>query len=450
MKNKFFKLFTFVLVLVVCFSFTACGKALSAYEIAVENGFIGTEQEWLESLKGEPGINGMNGQDGKDADFSIEDVYNAAVKNGYEHDFLTFVKEYLQIKNPSLNTEYVINKALFSVVDVVAKFNVLKNGAVVEGGASGSGVIYKLDKEAGDALIITNYHVVYNSSAYGDNKISQEINLYLYGSELESYKIPAVYLGGSMTYDIAVLRVTGSEVLKNSSATSITIADSNHIKVGSTAIAIGNPDAAGISATVGVVSVDSEYITMLGADDKTTVTFRCMRIDTAVNPGNSGGGLFNANGELIGIVNAKTIHDEIEGMAYAIPSVLAVNVAENVIWNATNGGTGVSKGLMGVTVTSKESKAVYNEELQMAEIVETVVVDAVTPGSLVSDILQKGDILVSITHNGVESQCSRMFIVVDYMLTVRPGDQITVKFIRDGVSTQQTVTLQDKHFASIV
>lgn len=450
MKKNIKKLFTLFLALTICFSLFACNeRPLSAYDIAVENGFVGSEQEWLESLKGEDGRDGESGKDGQNAAITIEEIYASAVKAGYDKDFLTFIQEYLSISSTEYATEDAVNKALFSAVDVIAVFKVLQNGVITEGGSSGSGVIYQLDKEAGDALIITNYHVVYNKAAYGVSKIAPDIRIYLYGSELEDYRINATYVGGSMTYDIAVLKVENSEVLKNSSATQVTIADSNKVKVGSTAIAIGNSDGEGLSATVGRVSVDSEYITMLGADEATTITFRCMRIDAAVNPGNSGGGLFNAKGELIGIVNAKTVDSDIEGMGYAIPSTLAINVAENIIWNSSSGKQTVSKGLMGVTVAAKESKAVFNEELQMAEIIETVVVEEVSAGALVSGILQKDDIIVSIAHNGVETKCTRMYIVVDYMLSVRPGEQITITFIRNGVVMQETVTILSKHFTEI-
>ena len=131
--------------------------------------------------------------------------------------------------------------------------------------------------------------------------------------EMEQYGISAEYIGGSLTYDIAVLKITDSEIYSESIAKKAELADRT-VFAGETAIAIGNPEADGISSTVGVVSVDSEYLTMTGADDVTEVTFRVMRIDTAVNSGNSGGGLFNDQGELIGIVNAKIMTDDIENI----------------------------------------------------------------------------------------------------------------------------------------
>ena len=446
MKKSINKILILLLSLTLAIGAVGC-RAVTAYEIAVENGFKGTEQEWLESLKGEDGRDGDSGKDGQNLSFTIEEIYASAVKAGYKGDFLSFIKEYLSENTTEYNTEHAINKALFSVVDVICSFTE-QGGKTTR--SSGSGVIYNLDKEQGSALVITNYHVVYNKSSINPSRISSNIKLYLYGSEVEASALPATYVGGSMTYDIALVKVENSEILKNSNATEVKIANSNNVKVGSTAIAIGNPDASGISATAGIISVDSEYITMLGADERTTITFRCLRVDAAVNPGNSGGGLFNAKGELIGIVNAKTVDDEIENMGYAIPSTLAVNVAENILWNVTGGNTGVSKGLMGVEVSASESKAVYNEELQMIEIIETVKVNKVTVGSLVDGVLQTGDILESIEHNGVKTYCTRMFIVVDYMLSVRPNEKMTVNYIRNGVKMSHTFTVTSEYFSAIV
>ena len=456
MKNKFLRIFTLIMVIVLSLTAFGCREGESAYEIAVKNGFSGTEKQWLESLKGADGLDGRDGQAGKDGEnaenITIEDIYQTAVNHGYDKDFLTFIKEYFSGSFNEYNTEVAIHKALLSAVDIISTFNVRNTvtNVIEDGHSAGSGVIYSLDKENGNAIVLTNYHVVYNAGAYGLNKIAKSIKLYLFGSELEAYAIPATYVGGSLTYDIAVLSIENSEVLKNSAATAVTIKDSNLISVGETAIVIGNSDGAGISATVGRISVDSEYITMKGADEVTTVTFRSIRIDAAVNPGNSGGGLYNAAGELIGIVNAKTVKEDVEGMAYAVPSTIAVNVAENIMWNATGGRTGVSKGLMGVQVKANESKAVYDEQTQKVKIVETVTVDMVTEGALVDGVLQPGDVFVSIEHNGVISYCTRMFIVVDYMLKVRPGDQITVTFIRNGETMQHTFTLESKHFTNII
>lgn len=448
MKNKAIKISTMLLAIILSLSFTACAP-LSAYDIAVENGFVGTEQEWLESLKGENGRDGESGKDGQDAPaFTVEQMYDFAKQNGYAGDYSQFIKDYFA--SSSYQTQNAINKAIFSVVDVITSFTVSSLGGETKSHSAGSGVIYSLDKEKGDAIIITNYHVLYNRSSIADDKIADEIYLYLYGSEQENMKIPATYVGGSLTYDIALVKVENSEILKNSLAKEVCVADSNYIEVGSTAIAIGNPDAAGISATAGIISVDSEYITMRGADDLTTVTFRCMRVDTAINPGNSGGGLFNANGELIGIVNAKTVDSDIENMGYAIPSTLAVYVAENILWNVPSGRKGVSKGLLGIEVESAESKAVYNEEFQSVEIVERVRVANVTENSAVKNILQKGDYILKVQKDDEVLDITRRFIIVDYMLSVRPNEKITVTYEREGQVYTVEVVIKSENFTDII
>ena len=131
---------------------------------------------------------------------------------------------------------------------------------------AGSGVIYQLDKNTGSAFIITNYHVVYDADSRKSNGIAEEIDVYLYGGEIEGSEMKATYVGGSQNYDIAILRIDGSDVLKASDALAVTVADSNKVRVGSTAIAIGNAEGEGISASCGIVCVDTEHILMTGAD----------------------------------------------------------------------------------------------------------------------------------------------------------------------------------------
>ena len=179
---------------------------------------------------------------------------------------------------------------------------VLSSVSIITTSAAGSGVIYEIDKERGEAYIITNYHVVYEQGS--KTGIASAIKVFLYGMEATEYGIDATYVGGSMNYDIALLHVKGSTVLMESCARAADVADSDKVSILDTAIAIGNPEGNGISATVGYVNVDSENI--LVSFQGTNVQLRVMRTDAAVNSGNSGGGLFNDKGELIGIVNAKS------------------------------------------------------------------------------------------------------------------------------------------------
>lgn len=422
--------------------------------------------------------NGRNGYDGKDAQsVTINQIYNALVERGYTKSFDEFLKEYLSLEIKTSDKTASINTAILSSVSVYSEFQVITQEPVGFFGtkdvkttsvSAGSGVIYKLDKEKGDAYIITNYHVVYNEE--GVNSKIGTTRVFLYGSlvnvayktdangnyvyntngypivEYSNDAIECEYVGGSLNYDIAVLKITNNSLLKNSSARQVTIGD--EYVVGDTAIAIGNPEAEGISVTEGIVSVESEYITMTGADEKTTVTFRTLRIDTAINSGNSGGGLFNEHGELIGIVNAKIVDSEIENIAYAIPKDIALNVADNLIYNFEKSATNkIYKITVGLTLTINSSRAEYNESTKTTKIVEQVAISSVTAGSVGESAgFKVNDQLKSITINDTTYKVSRMFNAIDLALKIKVGDNVVYTVMRDGVETKISFTANAVNF----
>lgn len=315
------------------------------------------------------------------------------------------------------------------------------NSATSEYYSAGSGVIYQLNQSAGDAIIITNYHVVYDADSSSENGIADTITVYLYGSEITGMEMEATYVGGSMYYDLAVLYIQDSEVLKNSDAMAVTVADSDNVQVGSTAIAIGNAEGSGISATSGVVSVDSEYITMTAADGVTSVDYRVMRVDTAVNSGNSGGGLFDEFGNLIGIVNAKTVESGVENIGYALPSSVVVAVADNILdYCFDSDCENVMRPILGVTVQVVGSHAEYDSETGMLSIVETVQIQSVEENQL-GKVFQVGDVLVSATLNGETKELTRQYQLIDLLLTARPGDVVDFVVLRDGEELTVSVTI---------
>lgn len=315
------------------------------------------------------------------------------------------------------------------------------NSSETEYYSAGSGVIYQLDQAAGDAIIVTNYHVVFDSDSSSENGIADTITVYLYGSEITGMEMEATYIGGSMYYDLAVLRIQDSDILRNSDATAVTIANSDDVQVGSTAIAIGNAEGSGISTTFGVVSVASEYITMTAADGLTSVNYRVMRVDTAVNSGNSGGGLFDEYGNLIGIVNAKTVDDGVENIGYALPSSVVVAVVDNILdYCLDTECENVMRPILGVTVQMIESKAEYDSETGMLSIVETVQVQSVEKDQL-GKVFEVGDILVSATLNGNTKMLTRQYHLIDLMVTARPGDTVEFVVLRNNEEVQLSVTI---------
>lgn len=348
------------------------------------------------------------------------------------------------IEGGTSDVAYAINSSLRSVVSVYCNFE----GTLGSSTSAGSGVIYELDGETGSAFIITNYHVVYSSSAKTSNKISDDIFLLLYGMEYTDYAVPAKYVGGSMNYDIAVLYVENSSVLKNAydrgSVCEATVANSDDIVVGETTIAIGNPEMYGISATTGIVSVDSEHIDMKASDGTTTVSFRVIRTDTAVNSGNSGGGLFNHKGELIGIVNAKISSSDVENIGYAIPSNVARAIADNIIYYCFNKKCEtVMRGLLGVTVQTASVYTEYDAEKGIMRKYEQTKIKSVNADGLAYGILKENDIVKSIKIGDKKIEITRQYHLIDAMLDVRVGDTVILEIERNGEAKTVSTTITE-------
>ena len=477
MKKKIKYILSSILICTLVIIFCGCSSNPLLNYVSMQGSNIDTSTQLPKD-----GLNGVDGKDGKDGDsIDLYNIYEQLYNLGeFTGTYAEFVKEYLN----SESTKNATNKALNSVVSIYSAFTstITYNKTpqetetfIQKGYGAGAGVIFRIDKSTGDALIITNYHVVYDNNA--SPQISNEIAIFLYGNQnftiqtvdsisdgwktykhqklISESKIVATYLGGSMLYDIAVLKVTGNELLKNSSAEAATFADSNDICVGETAIAVGNPSGMGISATQGVISVDSEYITMTGADGRTPCQFRVIRTDSAINSGNSGGGLFNGNGELIGITNAKITSSTIENIGYAIPSNVACNVAENIVRNC-NGvdKTSVKRCILGITIGAKTSSAVskYTENGYITEIVETVYIDDITKNSVAENLFSVGDILTKLTINyqdgsSITKSITRTFHLVDLSLTLSAGDTLIIERTNSLGSplSNVSITFTDEH-----
>jgi S1-C subfamily serine protease len=437
------------------FGASACGK--SAYDVAVKNGFQGTEKEWLASLQG---IDGKNG-----ADLTAKDIYETAVQNGYEGTYLDFCQNVLKVNLHENNDVDTIARNVTSVVSVYCGFSqtVRANPWTVQTRyypSGGAGVIIDLDKETGNALIVTNYHVVFEADSDAVNGISDSIYLYTYGAynaftgseyttpyaDTKGDGMKATYVGGAMEYDIAILSVQGSEHLKACLASEAKFAESDEVQVGEKVFAIGNPDGAGIAATEGIISVESEYIHMEAIDGSSNVMqFRVIRTDAAINSGNSGGALFNANGELIGITNAKNANSQVDNMGYALHSSQVRNLVENILDNRAEQGARVA--FLGIMVQTVASKAYYDEHGRL-KIMEEFEVASVNQGSA-NGKLKVGDKIKGIKINDGEwVNFTRQYQLIDQLLRVRKGNNVTLKLVdSNGVEREETILFdQDSYF----
>ncbi len=182
----------------------------------------------------------------------------------------------------------------------------------------GSGIIY-----SSDGYIITNNHVIENAmSGTGGNKLAQNAKIEVILPNQVEDPYDATVVGRDSKTDIAILKINVSEL------PAAEFADSDEIKVGQKAIAIGNP--AGLefmgSVTSGIISGLNRKIEF---DDGTVL--KLIQTDAAINPGNSGGALLNSEGKVIGINTSKIGGAGYEGLGFAIPSNNAVKIAESLI-----------------------------------------------------------------------------------------------------------------------
>ncbi|OCN03703.1 hypothetical protein A4S06_04910 [Erysipelotrichaceae bacterium MTC7] len=231
------------------------------------------------------------------AGVSIANHFNDTKDSG-----ITLVKSENTSKNETDLTK-VIAKASTSVVEItteVVSKHPFYGNYVTEG--AGSGVIL-----SEDGYIVTNYHVISNAS-------SCTVRL----SDGTEYK--ATYIGGSETDDVAVVKIDATGL------TPAVLGDSDKLVTGENVLAIGNPlGELGGTVTEGILSSTSRTMNVDG------VQMELLQTSAAINPGNSGGGLFNARGELIGIVTLKKAGDEIEGLGFAIPVNKVVETINKVV-----------------------------------------------------------------------------------------------------------------------
>ncbi|MBQ8174543.1 MAG: trypsin-like peptidase domain-containing protein [Clostridia bacterium] len=260
------------------------------------------------------------------------------------------------------------------------------NGNYVQSGA-GSGVII-----SADGLVLTCHHVIEGA---------ETITVTLY----DGTDYTATVLGTDSWSDLALLDLEGegfsyATLAKAPEGESVY----SYMKVGETAVAIGNPlGELGGSVSVGVISALGREVTVEG------MPMTLLQIDASVNPGNSGGGLFNLRGELIGIVNAKSTGDAVEGIGFAIPSTYAIDIVSQLYKQ----GYVSDRPYLGVYFQS----TVYG-----LQIVSYEFNDELTGGKT----LEKGDYLQYIDGVAIEDMSDIRTILADK----KPGDTITMTVSR--------------------
>lgn len=285
---------------------------------------------------------------------------------------------------------------------------------------SGSGIIVGKDDDY--IYIATNNHVV-----DGAKSVSVTFN--------DGTVYDAQVKGTESDQDLAVVQVKASS-LKNDTLSNIkvaTLGDSNNIKVGEQAIAVGNALGYGTSVTVGIVSAKDREVT---SED---VTMKLIQTDAAINPGNSGGALVDSTGAVIGINSAKYASEEVEGMGFAIPISKAIPTIKKII-NSSGSKSGNKDAYLGITGTD-----ISSQYQQYYGIPEGAYVTDVTEGSPADDAgIVKGDVIVSFNGKDV----STMEELKSALDSASAGDKVKVKVKRldngDYKTRTLTVTLGKK------
>ena len=281
-------------------------------------------------------------------------------------------------------------------------------GSYVQSGA-GSGVIISQD-----GYIVTCAHVV-----SGANNITVQL--------ADGTEYTATVVGQDSTSDVAVLKIEATGL------TPAVIGDSDSLAVGETTIAVGNPlGTLSNTVTNGIVSALNREVTVQGND------MNLIQTSASISPGNSGGGLFNANGELIGIVNAKSADEDAEGLGFAIPVNTALSIAQQLIETGYVSG----RPAMGVTVleiTDAQTAARYGVNAYGVYIAD------VTAGSGADKAgLKAGDRIISINGNEVSQNADLTNVISDCEV----GDVVTLTIARDGQILTVDVTLGDRNAAA--
>ena len=316
---------------------------------------------------------------------------------------------------------YAANKVLPSIVGIQVEYNVTNQMFSMFGretnstaSASGSGIIISQD-----GYILTNNHVVSSSSSESYYQISEatKLTVKLYNDETE---YEAKIIGKDEQTDLAVIKI------EKEGLTAAEIADSNSIKVGEFAMAVGSPLGMESSITCGVVSAVNREVT-----DSDGKKFNLIQTDAAINSGNSGGALVNSEGKVIGVNTMKVSSTGVEGMGFAIPINSTLDIKDQLI--QYNKVKRPYIGISGIDVDEETAKR--------NNIVEGVYVKAVEDFSAAEKAgIKTGDVIIQADGQEIKTMDKLNEIKNSHKI----GDELKVKVNRNGEEKEISITLAEQ------
>lgn len=315
--------------------------------------------------------------------------------------------------------------------------------------------------------------------------------VYLYGYQTGAYEISAKFVGGSAENDIAVLKIERNDINSNNELVfsenykAVDLGDSSSLSEGKAIVAVGNPlladtskvnssasaseyvasakkayvDALCLTSTSGEISNLSEECVFSSLIGTGTTTMQLIRVSSAINAGNSGGGLYSTDGRLVGIVNGKVESESYDNIGYAIPINVASRIADQII-SQCGGGTNtrikvVSSSSLGLDTSNKDSSSHYDSDSLKWVIDNNVTVDGIS-ANLETAGLKVNDCIESITINSVTYKVSNNYDINDILLLVKQSDSsVTLNVSRLNESNNKVfedvvISLQSANFAELV
>lgn len=294
----------------------------------------------------------------------------------------------------------IVQQAAPSVVEITTKQTVGSFLGSYDATGAGSGIII-----SEDGYIVTNDHVIGNAA---------EVMVRTQDGTEYSAKL----VGTDEKTDLAAIKIDAKNL------TPATFADSDQVQAGQLAIAIGNPlGTLGGTVTDGIISAAHREISIEGQ------SMELLQTSAAVNPGNSGGGLFNQSGQLVGIINAKSIGDDVEGLGFAIPSNLVQEVTQELIEN------GYVSGRAAVGMHIAEISDMRTAFMNGLDGTGIYVVSADNGTGL-----QPKDQIIRIDNTEIQTSAQISTILSDK----HPGDSISIAVLRDGSEQTLSLTLKEQ------
>ena len=319
-----------------------------------------------------------------------------------------------------------VDTALRSVVAVSVSF--FEDGSEYAT-ANGSAIVYKTDDDGG-IYLLTNYHVIYDDLK---DRTADLISLSPYGGTA-SADVTARLVSFSPSYDVALLY---SDTLGDVFPAAAAVGQQRTADLGERVYAVGNALGRQISVTSGIVSAQRERVSIYASYKDSSITLPLIRTDCALNQGNSGGGLFGCDGAFLGMISARQVADNEQGMGYALPASVVMAIGEGLM-----SGEELYLFNFGAELSDKLVRTEWTENGLVCSY--DVTVDSTVAGSIASALFEEGDVLVSVAVNGdMPIQLTDSHQLHDIFLKIKEGDSLCFKYTRaasDKTETSFTVS----------